>query len=259
MFGSERPDREALRKGHLEAVMSIHNTSFIQKVAIVGLGATIAACSQGASSASDTSAKERAHAQALLEESSLVLSEMSRGGAVPLDRYREARCVVVVPELVSGALVLGAQHGAGVVTCRTPSGWSAPAFVTVSGGGAGLQAGVQSSAVVMLVKNERGMAKLFHSSFELGANSSAAAGPFGRSAQAGTDASMSVEIVAIGRSRGLFAGVELNGAEMSQDRGATSALYGGWPTVQTILSGGVQAPVEVTPFLNDVKTAFSPS
>jgi SH3 domain-containing YSC84-like protein 1 len=220
---------------------------------------SLASCSRGANSPATDLGKDRAHARAVLDQSSLVLREMTRGGVMALDQRQRARCVVVVPEMASGGFIIGGRRGSGVVTCRTASGWSAPAFVTISGGSAGLQAGFEEAGVVMLVKNERGMSKLFHSNFELGADTSAAAGPVGRTAQVSTDVSMSAEVVSFAHSRGLFAGVELSGAEMTQDRPTASAVYGGWPDAQAILGGAVPAPVDATAFLDEMRVAFPAS
>jgi SH3 domain-containing YSC84-like protein 1 len=228
-------------------------------VFLLGVVLSLASCSRGANSPAAAVGKERAHAREVLDQSSLVLREIAHGSAMPFDQRRNARCVVVVPEMASGGFILGARRGSGVVTCRTAAGWSPPAFVTITGGSAGIQAGFEESGVVMIVKNERGMAKLFHSNFELGADSSAAAGPVGRTAQAGTDASMSAEIVAYAHSRGLFAGVELSGAEIVQDRATTSAVYGGWPDAQAILVGAVPVSQDVAGFLSQMGAVFPQS
>jgi lipid-binding SYLF domain-containing protein len=220
---------------------------------------SLASCSRSASSPAVEAGKERAHARDVLEQSSVVLREMTRGGVMAFDQRQRARCVVVVPEMASGGFIIGARRGSGVVTCRTPLGWSPPAFVTITGGSAGLQAGFEEAGVVMLVKNERGMAKLFHSNFQLGADSSAAAGPVGRTAQASTDVSMTAEVVSYAHSRGLFAGVELSGAEMIQDRATASAVYAGWPDAQAILAGAVPAPADVAGFMDQVRAAFPAS
>jgi lipid-binding SYLF domain-containing protein len=217
---------------------------------------SLASCGRAASSPAAEVGKERAHARDVLDQSSLVLREMTHGGALALDQRQRARCVVVVPELASGGFIIGARRGSGVVTCRTAQGWSPPAFVTITGGSAGLQVGFEEAGVVMLVKNDRGMSKLLHSNFELGADTSAAAGPVGRTAQASTDVSMGAEIVSYAHSRGLFAGVELSGAEMIQDRATAAAVYGGSPNAQAILVGAVPAPADVARFMDQVRAAF---
>jgi lipid-binding SYLF domain-containing protein len=199
----------------------------------------------------------RGWAKELVDDSSAVVRDMV--SRVPPNQRDRARCVVVVPALVSGGLVVGAQHGNGVVTCRTPGGWSAPAFVSITGGSAGLQVGIESADVVMLVSQERGLSRLFGSSFELGAGTSAAAGPAGGATQASTDQTMTAEIVSYAKSRGLFAGVELSGAAMEQNRAAEDAMYGGSPDVRAILSGQVTPPAEVAGFLDAMRSAFPSS
>jgi lipid-binding SYLF domain-containing protein len=220
--------------------------------------ACTASCTRDARSPAEASAAERAQAVQQLDDAGAVLTDMVRSGKVPAGDRARVRCIVVVPALVSGGLIVGARHGDGVATCRTPDGWSAPAFVTITGGSAGLQVGVESADVVMLVRSARGMSQLFRSSFELGADTSAAAGPVGGTAQAATDATMTAEIVSYARSRGLFAGVELSGAAMKEDRSAARALYGGSPDVQAILVGTMPPPGEARGFLEQVRAAFPP-
>jgi lipid-binding SYLF domain-containing protein len=214
-------------------------------------------CANETRTPDEQSSDLRARAKELVEESSGVVRDLV--SRIPPDQRERARCVVVVPALVSGGIVVGAQHGNGVVTCRTPSGWSGPAFVSITGGSAGLQLGIQSADVVMLINHERGLSRLFRSSFELGAGTSAAAGPAGGAAQASTDETMTAEIVSYAKSRGLFAGVELSGAAMAQNRAAGGALYGGSPDVHAILSGEVTPPTDVAGFLDAMRSAFPSS
>jgi lipid-binding SYLF domain-containing protein len=175
---------------------------------------------------------------------------------IPRSRREKARCVVVIPSLISGGLVFGAKRGSGVVTCRTTAGWSAPWFVTITGGSAGLQAGVESADVIMLVMGDRGKEQLVRSSFELGPDASAAAGPVGRDRQASTDQKLTAEIQTYARSRGLFAGVQLSGAVMKQDAALALALYDGSPDVHVILAGSVPPPREASAFLDQVRKGF---
>jgi lipid-binding SYLF domain-containing protein len=215
-----------------------------------------AACSPDARSPAEASAADRARVVERLDDAAAVLGEMAHSGTVAVGQRDRVRCVAVLPALVSGAVIVGARHGEGVVTCRGPQGWSAPAFVSVTGGSAGLQAGVESADVVMMVQSTRGLSQLFRSSFELGADTSAAAGPVGGTAQASTDQTMRAEIVSVARSRGLFAGVELSGAVMKEDLAADRALYGGGPDVQVILAGNVPPPAEAGRFLDQVREVF---
>ncbi len=175
---------------------------------------------------------------------------------IPARQRERARCVVVVPGLVRAGLLVGGRHGAGVVTCRSRGAWSAPLFLSLSGGSAGLQIGVESSDVIMLVMSERAVKKLLDASFAIGADISAAAGPVGEANQAGTDPSITAELLSYARSRGLFAGVELSGSVVKQDTRATVALYGAADDATAILSGAVPPPKEATSFVAEVHSAF---
>jgi lipid-binding SYLF domain-containing protein len=140
-----------------------------------------------------------------------------------------------------------------VVTCRTGKGWSAPAPITITGGSWGLQLGGQAIDLVMVVTNERGMQHLLSSKFKLGADASAAAGPVGRDAAADTDVKMRAEVLTYSRARGLFAGIDLSGAVIHQDKDETRILFGKMVPFETILSGKVGAPEGSGPFLTAVK------
>jgi SH3 domain-containing YSC84-like protein 1 len=236
--------------------MDIVNIGRYASTALLALAA--AGCNRTPSSPAETSSGDREHAAERLDESTTVVRAMLDNDEIPRRNRERARCVVVIPSLMSGGLVLGVKRGSGVVTCRTPEGWSPPAFVTVTGGSAGLQAGVESADVVMLVMSERAVAQLFRSSFELGADASAAAGPVGGDRQASTDEKLTAEIYSYARSRGLFAGVQLNGAVMKQDPGPAYALYGGSPDVHSILAGKVHAPREAAAFGDELRKAFPP-
>lgn len=214
----------------------------------------VAGCSQP-SPRSAAEAHDADHDRAVeeLADATQVLDEMNQ---IPTRHRERARCVVVVPSLVRAGFVVGARHGDGVASCRAKGGWSAPAFVSITGGSAGLQIGVESSDLVMLVMSDRGMSKLFRTSFALGADASAAAGPVGQAAQAGTDASITAEILTYARSRGLFAGAELSGAVVKQDGDALRAVYGPAADVHDILAGDVAAPKEAGSFLARLGAAF---
>jgi lipid-binding SYLF domain-containing protein len=188
-----------------------------------------------------------------LADATQVLDEMSQ----IVSRHGEpARCVAVIPSLVRAGLIVGGRHGDGVVSCRTASGWSPPAFISISGGSAGLQLGVESSDVVMLVMTNRAKAQLFRSDFALGVDASASAGPIGEAAQAGTDAGMNAEVLSYARSRGLFAGAELSGAVVRQDMEALMGTYGDSPDVHAILAGDVATPKEASAFVAKLAVEF---
>jgi lipid-binding SYLF domain-containing protein len=175
---------------------------------------------------------------------------------IPVDLRQQARCVIVVPSLIRGGLVVGARHGDGIASCRTATGWSGPLFVSVTGGSAGLQVGVESSDVILLVMSSRGLSQLFRTSFALGADASVAAGPVGGGAQAGTDASMTAEILSYSRSRGLFAGAELGGSVLKRDAAAMDDLYGREVDPRAVLAGELPAPKQATEFLGRIAKVF---
>ncbi|HLY41698.1 MAG TPA: lipid-binding SYLF domain-containing protein [Terracidiphilus sp.] len=177
--------------------------------------------------------------------------------AIPDKIARKAVCVGVVPSVVKGAFVVGAEYGQGVVTCRTSSGaWSAPVFIRLAGGSFGLQAGGQGTDLVLVAVNRRGMQALLKDKVKIGADASAAAGPVGRTAQAATDVSMRAELLTWSRSRGIFAGIDLNGASISQNKRDTDDIYGGGHSFEQILHGGVSPTRAERPFLEDVSRYF---
>jgi lipid-binding SYLF domain-containing protein len=161
---------------------------------------------------------------------------------IPEEVLAAAKCVLVVPDLVKGGFVFGGKHGRGVATCRTETGWSAPAFVSIGGGSWGLQIGIEDVDLVMLVMNDRGLQHLLSSKFELTGEGSVAAGPVGRHASAGTDWKMNTELLTYSRSKGVFAGLTLEGAVVEQDNDSTHAIYGKHMTFRNILSGHAPTP-----------------
>jgi lipid-binding SYLF domain-containing protein len=174
---------------------------------------------------------------------------------IPEEVLEHAKCIAVVPHMVKGGFVFGGKGGKGVATCRTANGWSAPAFITISGGSWGLQIGVEAVDVVLIIQNEKGMQKLLESNFQIGADASAAAGPVGRHAEAGTDWKMDTEILTYSRAKGAFAGLTLEGASIRQDNDSRQALYGRDVTTRALLLGKVAAPAVAEPFLTEVRGA----
>jgi len=174
---------------------------------------------------------------------------------IPEEVLEHAKCVAVVPHMVKGGFVFGGKGGKGVATCRTANGWSAPAFITISGGNWGLQIGVEAVDLVMIIQNEKGMQKLLSSNFHVGADASAAAGPVGRHAEAGTNWKMDTEILTYSRAKGVFAGLTLEGASIRQDNDSRRAIYGPKVTTKALLLGKVAAPVAAQPFLAEVRGA----
>jgi SH3 domain-containing YSC84-like protein 1 len=173
--------------------------------------------------------------------------------AIPDKVMDSAKCIAVVPSMLKVAVGFGGQHGKGVATCRTAKGWSAPAPITITGGSWGLQLGGQAIDLVMVVTNDQGMQHLLSSKFKLGADASAAAGPVGRDAAADTDVKMRAEVLTYSRARGIFAGVDLSGAAITQDKDDTALLYGKVMPFEDVLGGKVAAPKGSEPFLTAVK------
>jgi len=174
---------------------------------------------------------------------------------IPQEVFEHAKCIAVVPHLLKGGFVFGAENGRGIATCRTADGWSAPAFFTITGGSWGLQIGVEGVDLVMVIQNDRGMQHLINSNFELGADASAAAGPVGRHASANTDWKLETEVLTYSRARGLFAGVTLNGAAIRRDDDSTEAIYGHDVSTRHILQGEVAVPQAAHAFLDAVRDA----
>ena len=173
--------------------------------------------------------------------------------AIPDKIMNDAKCIAVVPSLVKIAIGFGGSHGKGVAICRTAHGWSAPAPITITGGSWGLQLGGQAIDLVMVVTNDQGMQHLLQSKFKLGAEASAAAGPVGRDAAGDTDWKMRAEVLTYSRARGVFAGIDLNGAAITQDKDSTRILYGKMVPFPTILQGTVPAPSGSAALENAVK------
>jgi len=174
---------------------------------------------------------------------------------IPEEVLSNAKCILVVPNLIKGGFIFGGKHGRGVATCRTAEGWSAPAFVSVGGGSWGLQIGVEGVDLVMLVMNDQGFQHLLSSKFELTGEGSVAAGPVGRHASAGTDWKMNTEMLTYSRSKGVFAGLTLEGAVVEQDNDSTHAIYGRHMMFRTILSGKAATPRSADAFLKAVSEA----
>jgi lipid-binding SYLF domain-containing protein len=174
---------------------------------------------------------------------------------IPEEVLSNAKCILVVPDLIKGGFVFGGKHGRGVATCRTPEGWSAPAFVSVGGGSWGLQIGIEDVDLVMLVMNDQGLQHLLSSKFELTGEGSVAAGPVGRHASAGTDWKMNTEMLTYSRTKGVFAGLTLEGAVVEQDNDSTRSIYGKHMMFRNILSGKATTPRSADAFLKAVSEA----
>lgn len=198
--------------------------------------------------------KDQSDVQKRIDASAKVLNEImsTPDKAIPNKVLSDARCIAVVPSMIKIAVGFGGSHGKGITTCRTEHGWSAPAPITVTGGSWGLQLGGQAVDLVMLVMNDKGMDDLLASKFKLGADASAAAGPVGRDAGADTNWKMKSEVLSYSRARGVFAGIDLNGAAITQDKDETRILYGKMESFKYILDGNVAAPQASHDFLATV-------
>lgn len=190
-----------------------------------------------------------------IDNSAKVLTEImaTPDHAIPDKVMSSAQCIAVIPSMVKLAIGFGGQHGKGVATCRTGHGWSAPAPITITGGSWGLQLGGQAIDLVMIVTNEKGMQQLLSSKFKLGADASAAAGPVGRDAAADTDLKLKSEVLTYSRARGAFAGIDLSGAAITQDKDETRVLYGKAIPFTDILDGKVPPPQSSETFLAAVR------
>jgi lipid-binding SYLF domain-containing protein len=182
-----------------------------------------------------------------------IMSTPDKG--IPEEVLSNAKCILVVPDLIKGGFIFGGKHGRGVATCRTAEGWSAPAFVSIGGGSWGLQIGVEGVDLVLLVMNETGLQHLLSSKFALTGEGSVAAGPVGRHASAGTDWKMNTEMLTYSRSKGVFAGLTLEGAVIEQDDDSTIAIYGKHRRFRNILSGKVATPESAAAFMKAVSGA----
>jgi SH3 domain-containing YSC84-like protein 1 len=192
-----------------------------------------------------------------LENAAKVLHEIMAApdSGIPEEVLDHAKCIAVVPHMVKGGFIVGAEQGRGVATCRTAHGWSAPAFFVITGGSWGLQIGIEGIDLVMVIQNDKGMQQLLSSKFQLGGNASAAAGPVGRHASAKTDWKLDAEVLTYSRAKGVFAGLDLSGAAIRQDNDAMKAVYGPDVNQRAVLDGDVKATPAATPFLAAVRGA----
>ena len=168
---------------------------------------------------------------------------------IPEEILGKAECVAVVPSMLKGGFIVGGKYGRGLASCRTPKGWSTPAFFTITGGSFGFQIGGQAVDLVMLIMNNDGMQHLLSSKVALGADASVAAGPVGRHAEGNTDWKLRAQVLTYSRARGVFAGVSLNGAVLTQDKDSTREFYGHMMTFKAALTGEVEPTPEANAFL----------
>src|SRR5262245_44222508 len=188
-------------------------------------------------------------------KSAQVLNEIMKvpDKGIPNDLLNKAECVLVFPKVIKAGFIVGGTGGRGVASCRTTSGWSAPAFFELKGGSIGLQAGGSSTDFVMLIMNESGMRNLLSDKFELGGEASVAAGPVGRTTAASTDVKMDAQILTYSRSKGLFGGISLKGSVISPEKSDNEGTYGKGIKADTILAANkTRAPMEVQVFPNSL-------
>jgi lipid-binding SYLF domain-containing protein len=203
-----------------------------------------AACLVGALATYAVADSDRAKLDERLDSATRVITALRNvpDNGIPDKITQEAVCVLVIPSLKKGAFVVGGSYGQGVATCRTGHGWSAPVFVRISGASFGFQLGGQSTDLVLVAVNDRGMQDLLKSKVKLGGDASAAAGPVGRDSQAATSANMGAELLTYSRSKGLFAGIDLSGDVIDQNGDDTRTFYGSDIPFQSILHGSTPVP-----------------
>jgi lipid-binding SYLF domain-containing protein len=218
---------------------------FLAAIAILSLAAVLPARADQAKSEVDMRMQNAA--------STLHQLAAAPDKGIPNEVFESAKCIAVVPRMLKGAFIFGGKHGRGLATCKLPDGgWSTPAFFTISGGSWGLQAGAEDIDLVMMVMTDQGVQHLFENKFQVGAGASAAAGPVGRHASAGVDWKLDTQILTYSRSKGLFAGINLNGSWIEHDSDSTKALYGQDYGTKELLTGKVPAPMEAKNFLAEV-------
>jgi SH3 domain-containing YSC84-like protein 1 len=182
-----------------------------------------------------------------LNDAATVLTEIRNAPdkGIPDSIWNKAHCVVVIPSLKKAGFIVGGEHGSGVMSCRHGNTWGPPVFMEMTKGSAGLQAGVSSTDLVLVVMNESGAEKLLKNKVTLGADASVAAGPVGRTASAGTDAQLTAEMLSYSRSKGLFAGINLSGGSLNPDKSENERAYGANASAREIAMG--TTPVKVSP------------
>ncbi|WP_058186288.1 lipid-binding SYLF domain-containing protein [Terracidiphilus gabretensis] len=219
------------------------------KKQLIVLSAVLCATSFAWSESREDATKRLANAAQVL---TAITTAPDKG--IPLEVLDHAKCIAVVPHMVKGGFIFGGEGGRGVASCRTATGWSAPAFFTIAGGSWGLQIGVEGVDLVMIVQNQQGMDHWLSSKFQIGGDASAAAGPVGRHASADTDWKMDAEILTYSRAKGVFAGLTLKGNGISGDGDTNKNVYG-TDDEKAILTGTVPPTPEGTTFLHSIHHA----
>lgn len=224
------------------------------KIAFAGLVIAVApALMFGAKDKTDAAEKRIRESGAVFNE---IMSAPDKG--IPREILERAQCVGIVPNMKRAGFIVGAKYGKGVLTCRTGTGWSAPATIRIEGGSFGLQIGAGETDLVFVVMNKTGQEKLMKDKFTFGGDASAMAGPVGRSGEAQTDAMLHAEILSYSRARGLFAGISLDGSTLRPDNEDNEAIYGKPMTMQEILTGSVHVPASARPLVTAL-TPYAPA
>ena len=225
----------------------------MKRISVVACGLALVASSLTAFGAEDKAklTERLNNAQAVIAQ---VMATPDR--SIPSSILAGASCVVVVPSYKKAAFVVGGQYGQGVATCRTPKGWSAPVFVQLAGGSFGFQIGAQATDLVLVAMNDQGLQDMLKNKFKIGADAAASAGPVGRNAQAGTDWKLNAEFLTYSRSKGLFAGINLDGTVLSQNEEDTRTMYGANIPYVEVLKGNQATPMEARPFVRTVAKYF---
>jgi lipid-binding SYLF domain-containing protein len=251
LFGTGERKNMNDRTGAKSRLLLVLSTAFL----LLASTGWLAAQSSDQTTDQTSGKKDESDIQKRIEAAANVLNEVmgEKDKAIPDKIMADAKCVAVVPSMVKIAIGFGGNHGKGVATCRTATGWSAPAPFSITGGSWGLQIGGQAIDLVMLVMNQKGMDALLSSKFKVGADASAAAGPVGRQGEASTDWKMKAEVLTYSRARGIFAGIDISGAKISQDPDETRILFGKMIPFATILNGKVNPPEGSEPFLAAVR------
>lgn len=225
----------------------------MKAISAIASGLALMVCSLSASAATD-----KAKLAERMNDADAVITQVMAAPdkAIPSGILAGAKCVVVVPSYKKGAFVVGAEYGQGVATCRTPRGWSAPVCVQLTGGSVGFQIGGQATDLILIAMNDQGLQAMLKNKFKIGADAAASAGPVGRNAKAGTDWKLNAQFLTYSRSKGLFAGIDLDGTVLSQNQEDTRVLYGSDVPFETILKGNQPTPPEARPFVRTVAKYF---
>ena len=225
----------------------------MKRISVIACGLAMVATSVAAHGETDKAklTERLTDAQAVVQQ---IMATPDKG--IPQSILAGASCVVVIPGYKKAAFVVGGQYGQGVATCRTPKGWSAPVFVQLAGGSFGFQIGGQSTDLVLIAMNQHGLQDMLRNKFKLGGDAAVAAGPVGRNAQAGTDWKLNAEFLSYSRSKGLFAGINLDGTVLSQNQEDTRTMYGSNLPFETVLKGNQATPPAARPFVRTVARYF---